>query len=183
MSIHQARLHILLTSARYTQAVDALKDSIQKYDRDDSVDVWIAYSDYFFEFGKLNEGVEFLKVVEEHYPSDHRVVANIGAFLSLAERDDEALRYLKKAVELNPTDPLNTWNLARHYDFIGEVDNADRFYQHAVTLASSDAQKSQYLCTYSEFVLNTLEDAARACELQKDHCPADEGTACAEAEP
>ena len=183
LSVHQGRLHVLLTSARYDQAIAALRESMQIHDRADAVDVWIAYSDYFFEFHKYSEGVEFLKVVESEYPEDHRVIANIGAFLSLAERDDEALPYLRKAVDLQPSDPLNTWNLARHYDFIGDTENAQQFYERAIGLAQTNDQKSHYLCTYSVFVDETLKESTKACALQIANCPPEQRTACVEAEP
>lgn len=54
LSIHQGRLHILLTSDRYDEAISALRESAQVYKGDDAADAWIAYSDYFFAFHPLH---------------------------------------------------------------------------------------------------------------------------------
>lgn len=178
LSIHQGRLHVLLMSGRYEQSIDALKESIELYKAEDGIEAWLSYSQYFYDLRQYEGAVSFLKVLEQSYPEDHRVIANIGAFLSLLERDDEALPYMRKAVQLNPKDSLNAWNLGRHLDYMGNVEEADKYYTKAINLANDTSQKQNYLCVYSEFVGTKLKDRKRACQIQKSSCDATKRSAC-----
>ncbi len=178
LSIHQGRLHLLLTSGRYEESIDALKESVELYKGEDGIEAWLSYSQYFYDVRQYEAAVLFLKVLEKNYPEDHRVIANIGAFLSLLERDDEALPYMRKAVYLNPTDPINVWNLGRHLDFMGNVEEANKYYTQAINLTTDDSQKRNYRCTYSHFVRTKLKDRERACRIQQTNCDANERSAC-----
>ncbi len=173
---------MLLTARRYDRAIAALEDSVATYRGTDALDAWIAYSQRFFEASRLEEGLAFLRVLETSYPEDHRVVANVGAFLGLLERDDAALRYSRRAVELAPGDPLNNWNLGRLYDYTGELPLADRYYGEALRLTEATENASVYACLYADFVQEKLGDAERACRLRRGSCPEDLSVKCGPAQ-
>ncbi len=173
LSIHQGRLHVLLTARRYEPAVAALRNSIETYRGEDALDAWLAYSQRYYDAARLEEGLAFLRVLEARYPEDHRVAANIGAFLGVLERDEAALRYSRRAVELAPQDPINNWNLGRLYDYTGEVQLADEFYGNALRLSKGAGSGAVDACLYADFVEEKLQDTGRACRMRRDDCPDD----------
>ncbi len=87
---------------------------------------------------QFDVGLEFMKILDKHYPNNSDVLGNIGAFLDMMKRDTEAIPYLEKAVELAPNDPINTWDLGRAYDYAGQIKEADTWYNKALPLIDPD---------------------------------------------
>ena len=179
ITIHEGRLHLLEVAGRYGDMVKALDESCTIYEGKNGVDVWLNYAPELFELRQFETGVEFMTVLDKHYPNNSDVLGNIGAFLDMMKRDSEAIPYLKRAVALAPNDPINTWDLGRAYDYAGQIKDADSWYNKALPLMTDPEQKKGSLCIYAEFVEKKLNDRSRACELEKQNCEADKQTACA----
>jgi len=179
LSIHQGRLHILEVSARYSEMVKALDESCDIYKGKDALDAWMAYASELYDLRQYQAGLDFMKVLEKHYPDNPDVLGNIGAFLSLLKKDSEALPYLQKAVQLAPNDPINAWDLGRTYDYAGQIELADTWYQKALSLDTNTGRRKQSSCLYAIFIETKLHDRARACQLEKKDCEEDKQTACA----
>jgi tetratricopeptide (TPR) repeat protein len=186
LSLHQARLHILEVSGRYQYMLNALDESCDLYHGQDGLAAWLTYSSELAELGQLDYGLQFMQILERHFPNSPDVIANIGAFLSMQAKSAEAIPYLEKAAALAPNDPINAWDLGRAYDGQDQTALADRWYQKGLALESAlksqDKSHSEQLrdapCLYARFVEEKLHDQQRGCSLQKASCPADEQTAC-----
>ena len=113
LSIHMGRLHILEVAVRYSDMVKALDESCGIYKGKDALDAWMAYAPELKDLRQYEAALDFMKVIDKHYPDNPDVIGNIGAFLDLLKRDSEAIPYLEKAARLAPTDPINSWDLAR----------------------------------------------------------------------
>lgn len=179
LSIHEGRLHVLEIAGRYSDMGKALDESCTIYQGKDALESWLAYAPELMDLRQYNAGLEFMKVLDEHYPNNSDILGNIGAFLDLLMRDNEAIPYLEKAVALAPRDPINTWDLGRAYDYSGQIEEADTWYKKSLPLMTDPEQTKQSLCLYGEFVEKKLKDGARACKLQRQNCEAKEQTACA----
>jgi tetratricopeptide (TPR) repeat protein len=179
LSIHQGRLHLLMSSGQFARTAEALRDSLSSYTGPDALEAWLDYSPRFFQARKLRAGVAFLKVLEARYPDEHRVVANIGAFLSALEEDEEAIRYGEKAVRLNPEDPINNWNLGLMYEYAGDLDAADRQFRRSLALPVAPGQTVAQNCMhYAQFAENKLGDVERACAIHRESCPREAYPVC-----
>lgn len=178
ISIFQGRLYILLSSNKLKEMPTYLEKTIRAYTGKDGLESWLNYSSELFEMGNNRTGLAFTKVLEQHYPDDHRVIANLGAYHMVLRQDKEALKYVKKAVEMNPKDQINAWNLGRLYDFTEKNDLADKYYRKSLTLEQTPDELAEHQCLYAAFVENKLKDKARACEIKKKYCPQSSGPAC-----
>ena len=178
VTIHEGRLHILEVSGRYTEMIKALDESCSVYEGKDAPDVWLAYAPELNDLRQYQVGLDFMKVLDRHYPNNPDVIGNTGAFLNLLKKDDEAIPYLQRAVELAPQDRINAWDLGRAYDYLNQVALADKWYQNALSLPADQDQPSDIECLYAQFVETKLHDQARACTLEKKGCKAEEQTAC-----
>jgi tetratricopeptide (TPR) repeat protein len=178
LSIHQGRLHILEVAARYSDMVKALDESCAIYKGSEVPDVWLAYSMELMDLRQYQAGLEFMKVLDKHYPNNPDVLGNIGAFLSLLKRDPEAIAYLQKAVQLAPKDPINAWDLGRTYDYAGQIELANTWYQKALSLVTDPKQLAKTSCIYAEFVEKKLHERARACLIEMTNCAEEERAAC-----
>lgn len=183
ISIHQGRLHVLEVSGRYGEMIKALDESSAIYKGNDALDAWMAYSGELADLRQYQTGLDFMRVIEKHFPDSPDVIGNIGAFLNLLKRDNEALPYLKRAVDLAPKDPINTWDLARAYDYGDNIALADQWYLKALALMTDPDQLKQSRCLYAEFVERKLNDRPRACKLENESCEAERQTACAATPP
>lgn len=180
ISIHQGRLHVLMASGQGEAMVTALKDSIRRYKGRDGLDAWLDYCPGLFETGEYETGLAFTRVLLEHYPKDHRVVGNVGGFLALLERDDEAECYLRSAVALSPNDPIDLWNLGRLLHLRGKAAEADGFYLRALAVGTDPDQDRERRCIYGHFVESAMGEREKACALQRESCPEEERSACSE---
>jgi tetratricopeptide (TPR) repeat protein len=178
ITIHEGRLHVLEVAGRYDAMIKALNESCTVYQGKDGLDAWLNYAPELMDLKQFDAGLEFMRVVDEHYPNNSDVLGNIGAFLDMMKRDSEAIPYLEKAVELAPNDPINTWDLARSNDYAGNVAEADKWYQKALPLMTDPEQKKHSLCMYAEFIETKLHNRARACSLEKANCEREKRTAC-----
>lgn len=178
LSIHQGRLHLLEVSVRYDDMIRALDESCTTYKGKDALDAWMAYAPELMDLRQYQVGVDFMKVLEKHYPDNPDVLGNIGAFLDLLKRNSEAIPYLQKAAQLAPTDPINAWDLARAYDYADKIELADMWYQKGISLMEDAGQRKQSSCLYAIFVETKLRDRARACVMEKKDCGEDEQKAC-----
>ncbi|MFP5234723.1 MAG: hypothetical protein ACLGSD_02380 [Acidobacteriota bacterium] len=180
LSIHQGRLHVLEMAGRYDDMVKALDESATTYKGQDALQAWLAYASELSDLRQYQAGLDFMKVLDKHYPGSPDVLGNIGAFLDMLGKDREAMPYLKRAVELAPKDPINAWDLARAYDFAGQTELADQWYHKALELMTDADQLKQSRCLYAKFVEKKLKDRTRACALQKGNCETGAQTACSE---
>lgn len=170
LSIHQARQHVLLRATLYNEALLALDDALEALDV--LLNTWFDYTAYYFDDGRFEDGLSHLRILESHYDEDPRLVADIGAFLTLLNRDDEAEPYLTRAVELSPNDPINVWNLARFRFYMGQLDDADALYQRALELDSDWAINFGGFCVYADFLDDHRNQPNVAAELRETYsCP------------
>ena len=179
LSIHQGRLHLLMVSGQFMRTAAALADSLRSYSGPDALEAWLDYSPRFFQARKLKAGVAFMKVLEGHYPEEHRIVANIGAFLSGLGEEDEALRYAEKAVAMNPEDPINNWNLGLMYEYAARIKEADKLFRNSFDLPVAPGQTVVQNCLrYANFAEKRLADPTRACAIYMDYCSGEAPPEC-----
>lgn len=178
LSIHLGRLHVLEVSGRYDEMIKALDESCSIYKGKDAQDAWLPYAPELANLGQYSVGVDFMKVLDKHYPDSPDIIANIGAFLLYLKRFDEAIPYLQKAAALAPEDSLNAWDLGRAYDYSNQIALADKWYQKALSLPPDRDMASDAQCLYAVFVETKLKDRTRACTLEKQSCAAKQQTAC-----
>ena len=178
LAVHQDRLHVLEVGGRYSDMPKTLEESCTIYKGKAAPDAWLGYAPELTQLGQYDTALEFMKVLDKHYPNSPDIVANIGAFLSLLKRNKEAIPYLKKAAGLAPKDPINAWDLARAYDLDDQIKSADKWYQAALSLTSDQKQHKESACIYAQFVEMRLKQRDRACKLEKADCPSEAQTAC-----
>lgn len=179
LSIHQGRLHVLMMAGRYHDTAGALEDSLKRYSGEDALESWLDYSPRFYSAGQFDAGITFLKVLEQKYPVEHRIKANIGAFLAMLERDEEALEYSREAVNLNPDDPINNWNLGRLYDYTGRIKDAEKYYSKSIELMKKNNDTgNEYFCIYAGFTYEKLNARERVCSFFKEYCPKESPEEC-----
>lgn len=182
LSIHMGRLHVLEVSGRYAEMAKALDESSSIYNGKDAIEAWLAYAPELMDLRQYDAGVDFMRVMDKHYPNNPDILGNIGAFLSLLKKNSEALPYLQKAVDLAPNDPINSWDLGRLYDYMGQNDLADQWYKKGIALESDPERLKVSSCIYAKFVANKLNDVSLGCSLEKKSCAPDERKACMPAE-
>ena len=179
LSIHMGRLHILEVATRYSDMIKALDESCDIYKRKDAIDAWMAYALELNDLRQYQVALDFMKVLDKHYPNNPDVIGNIGAFLNMLKKTDESIPYLQKAAQLAPSDPINAWDLGRAYDYDGKIDLADTWYQKGLSLDTDTERRKQSSCLYAIFVETKLHDPARACPMEKKDCAEERQTACA----
>jgi Flp pilus assembly protein TadD, contains TPR repeats len=178
ISIHKGRLYILIASNRFTELYRALEQSIQIYTKPDALDNWLDYCGILHKSAHYEEVLEFTKILEKHYPTDHRPIANVGVYLIELERYDEALPYLEKAVSLEPNDPIDNWDLGYLYELTDKLPLAEKYYRKGISVEADKEQLEVKYCSFAKFLEVKRNLLAEACELQKQHCPRSEWTAC-----
>jgi tetratricopeptide (TPR) repeat protein len=181
LTIHLGRLHILEVSGRYEQMVKALDESCTLYHGKDAPNAWLAYAPELADLGQLSAGVDFMKVLDKHYPNNSDIISNIGAFLSMQKEFSKAIPYLQKSVELAPKDPMNAWDLGHAYEYTEQIELADKWYTKALSLPQTQDVPGEARCLYAEFVEKKLKDLPRACTLEKANCEKEKQAACAPA--
>lgn len=179
LSIHLGRLHVLEASGRYDDMIKALDESCTIYTGKEAPRAWLAYSPELMDLRQYQAGLDFMRVLDKHYPNNPDIVENIGAFLSLLKNDKEAIPYLKRAVELAPNDSINAWDLGREYDYAGQNELADTWYQKGLSLMTDPGDLKNSECIYAVFIEKKLQDKTRACALEKTNCPSEKQSACA----
>jgi tetratricopeptide (TPR) repeat protein len=178
MSIHQGRLHILEVAGRFDEMAKALDESASIYVGPNALQNWLAYDFELGDAGQAKAGIKIAEVLDRHYPNNHEIIGNIGAFHDMMKQWDQGLPYLKQAVGLAPNDPLDNWNLGWAYAHLDQNDEADRWMTKAIQLDPKEKQAEGSKCLYAEFVETHLKDRTRACTLEKASCEAERRTAC-----
>jgi tetratricopeptide (TPR) repeat protein len=168
LDAHIGRVDILILAGRYREANRALDESLGTFSSRALLDKWFRLLGRFQRSGDIDEGLDFLKIIERHHPLDHRVVSNLGALYAMTGNGAEALAYSERAVALNPDDPINKWNLARIYDRQGRIEDANRNYLEALAVFGDADPKAR--CDYAEFIGTRLGDAVKACQFAKENC-------------
>lgn len=179
LTMHQARLHILQITGRYADIPQALDDTCTIYKGNDAMHGWLMYAGELQDLHQYKVGLAFVQVLDKHYPNQPDVLSDIGQFLVLLGRNNDAIPYFQKAVALAPKDSYNVWALARAYDTANQIDLASKFYKSALLLIKNADQLRDSTCSYGQFVETKLHDRGRACSLEKMGCDADAQTACA----
>jgi len=178
LSIHEGRLHLLEVSGRYSGMLNAIRESCTLYKGPDAVDAWLPYVGELNDLGQYRVALEFSKVLDQHYPNNPDIVANIGAFLMMLGKPAEGLPYLQEAVKLAPKDPINTWDLGRAYDLTDQNDLADTWYQKGLSLQTDKQVLRQNSCIYAQFLDKKLHRRKAACTMEKSNCDVKDQTAC-----
>jgi len=109
-------------------------------------------------------------VLENRYPTDHRIVGNVGTFLIALKRDDEGLPYLRRAVELAPNDAIDAWNLGRFHEKHGDPLNAERMYRRAVSLEKNAERHQDMACNLGRFLATQGATHEEGCALAAGQC-------------
>ena len=89
--------------------------------------------------GLFLEAVHVLRRAASAWPGDHRVLANLGNALWLADRPAEALDPYQQATLLAPGDPVVSRGLANVYVDLGCFEAADRAYRRSMGLMADTA--------------------------------------------
>jgi tetratricopeptide (TPR) repeat protein len=177
LTIHQGRLHVLFASASYGRMAPALQDSLSRYHGPDALDEWLAYSGELDDARANEAAVEFMRVLSRHYPNDHRVAANLGAFLKRTGHAEEGLSLMEKAVALAPDDAYDNWNLGLILADGGQLDRAEAHLRRGLAAAGADDRDSM-ACGLGLFLEEKRGNPPEACTLEKKSCPAEERKAC-----
>jgi tetratricopeptide (TPR) repeat protein len=178
LSIHTGRLHLLEAAGRYSDMAKALDQSCGIYQGKEAPSAWLDYSPEFLDLRQYEAGLEFMRVLDKHYPDSADILGNIGAFLDLLKRDQEAIPYLERAVKLAPQDAINTWDLARAYDYSNQNAAADQWYQKGLALMTDPAQLKESRCLYAHFIGTKGKDPHRACVIEKKNCATSDKPSC-----
>jgi tetratricopeptide (TPR) repeat protein len=179
LSIHWGRLHLLEVSGRYDEMIKAIDESSSIYKGNEVPNTWLAYAPELADLRQYGTALEFMKVLDKHYPNSPDIIGNIGAFLMMLKKPTEAIPYLQKAVDLAPKDAVNAWDLGRAYDNTDQNSLADKWYQKGLSLPIDPDQPKNTPCLYAQFVEKKLHEKERACTLEKKDCSTEEQTACA----
>jgi len=178
LSIHLGRLHILETSGRFEQMMTALEESLNTYKGSDSLEEFLQYGPELGEMGQAKAGLQFSEIMNRHFPDNHQIIGNIGAFHGMLGEHEQALLYLRKAAELAPNDSMDAWNLGWNLKGIGRNAEADKWFLKSFALEPDSEEMPDRRCLYAEFVETGLKDPARACKLERASCTKEEQTAC-----
>jgi tetratricopeptide (TPR) repeat protein len=178
LSVHQGRLHILEVSGRFDNMAKALDESASVYKGSDAVQAWLAYTFELGDDGQAKAALKLAEVLNKHYPNQHDVVGNMGAFHNMLKEWDKGLPYLQRAVALAPNDVIDNWNLGWAYAHMNRDAEADEWMSKAITLDRSEKEMPGCKCLYAEFVETHLKDRDRACRLEKANCEKDRQMAC-----
>jgi len=179
LDLHRERLHILEVAGRYGELIKALEQSCLTYKGKDVPDAWLIFANDLAGIGRYETGLEFMKVLDRHYPESPDVLGNVGAFELYLDKPAAAIPYLEKAAALDPRDESDAWDLGSAYDATGKTPEADKWYQKGLSLQTDPAQHRTSACTYAQFVELKLKDRTRACKMEVENCPDDKQTACA----
>ncbi|HTW45893.1 MAG TPA: hypothetical protein VMD58_10130 [Acidobacteriaceae bacterium] len=182
LSIHEGRLHILEVSGRYSDMLEAIKQSCTIYKGRDAVDVWLQYVGELDDLGQYRVALEFSKVLDQYYPNNPDIIANVGAFLMMLGKPASGIPYLQNAVKLAPYDPINTWDLGRAYDLTNQNQLADIWYQKGFSLQTDKQVLRQNSCIYAHFLDEKLHRRTTACAMEKANCDAKDQAACSASE-
>lgn len=172
-TIHQGRMHLLLESGLYPRAFKAFDESLKYINGKEHLELWLAYTPYYFNTGHYKYGIEFTNRLIESFGQDHRLYANLGGMYAMLKEDDKAILNLETSLRLNPNSPVNTWNLARVYDYNNKLSKADDLYKRALSLKAGEYDTDldpSMICHYAEFLYKKLNDVERACEYNKEIC-------------
>jgi tetratricopeptide (TPR) repeat protein len=178
LSIHQGRLHILEVTGRFNDMAKAMDESVSIYKGPNALENWMAYDFELGDAGQAKAGLQIAEVLDRHYPNNHEIVGNMGAFHNMLKEWDGGLPYLKRAVALAPDDPLDNWNLGWSYAHLDQDAEADKWMSKAMELDPKEKQTEGSKCLYAEFVETHLKDKARACTLETASCELERRTAC-----
>jgi tetratricopeptide (TPR) repeat protein len=147
-----------------------LADSLARYTGADATEDWLAFSQELWEMHAVGVGLEYMRVLEQRAPRDHRVVGNVGTFLIALKRDDEGLQYLRRAVELAPDDAIDNWNLGRFYERHGDAASAEPLYRKAVSLETNPERHQDMACNLGRFLTGRPATRAEGCALADKEC-------------
>ncbi len=178
ISIHLGRLHILEVSGNFDQMLKALEDSLNVYKGSDARPEFLQYAPELSRMGQAKAGLAFCEILNTHFPNDHEIIGNIGAFHDMLGERAKALPYLRKAIELAPGDAMDAWNYGWDLKGAGENAEADKWLQKSFALVPSSDEMPDRRCLYARFVETGLKDVARACKLERASCTREEQTAC-----
>jgi tetratricopeptide (TPR) repeat protein len=170
LSTHQGRLHVAISYFRPDRAPKLLADSLQTYTGPDALPEWLAYAQELWQAGSATDGLEFMRVLEKKYPDDHRVVGNVGTFLIVLDRRDEALPYLRRAVELAPKDAIDNWNLGRFYEKQGDMKSAEPLFRKAIALEADRERRQDMTCNLARFLSEHPASHADGCAMARKQC-------------
>jgi Flp pilus assembly protein TadD len=131
------------------------------------------------EIEQLEPALATARILEPRCRDDARLVADIGAVLTLLQRDNEAESYLVRAVAMDEKDPVARWRLARHFELTGDADRAATEFARWSEVETDDGRRAALSCAYASFLEHSRHDLERACKLAQVFCPEDRRTACA----
>lgn len=174
LSLFQMRLFVLSRSGQMEKLPQALENSLTNYKGPEALDHWLSFSREFWEAQEFGLGLEYLDVLEQHFPNNPKVLGNLAAFAAQENKMEMALEYAHKAVELQPENPRFQWNLASLYERQGDYEKADAQFQKALPLFKNPETSDAAWCTYGMFVKEGLKEEARGQEIIKKHCKAAE---------
>lgn len=178
VSLHKGRLRVLEMGARFPEMIKALDESCKIYKGKDAPGTWLGFSTELADLREYQTGLEYMRVLDKHYPNSADILGNIGGFLFWLKKPAEAIPYLQKAVVLDPKDEASAWNLARSYDLSDSPVKAEEWYERALKLQTDPAQRKESTCLYAQFLEKQVQQFARACPMEKENCPAAKQTAC-----
>jgi len=130
------------------------------------------------EIEQLEPALATARIVEPSCRDDARLVTDLGAILTLLQRDAEAEPYLLRAVAMDPDDPVARWRLARHFELMGDADRASTEFARWSEVETDESRRAALSCAYASFLEHSRQDYARACKIAQAFCPPDRRSAC-----
>lgn len=164
VTLYQGQLHLLTRSAQFDRAPAVLRAALAHTSA--PLDTWHAYVGDFYSAGAIDEGIAYLQLLHEAAPDAPSVLADLGGFLVVAERDAEAEPLLVRAVALAPDDPVNLWNLGRFRFYSGVLAEAEALYRRAIEADPAWAEANRAHCLLADLLAERTEGSKEAASLR-----------------
>jgi len=82
----------------------------------------------------VDKAISELKKIDEKYPNNAFVLAQIGTIYSFLDKNNDAIFFLGKAIEIEPSNPIYSYNMAITLDKIEKYKDAYIYYEHTIDL-------------------------------------------------
>ncbi|CAM3785783.1 tetratricopeptide repeat protein [Marinicrinis lubricantis] len=155
--------YLLLTQGHWEEAEETIKKARKKAkDRQDVLNAELNLSLVLWKKGEHQEAIELLQKLDNEYKNTV-VYGNLGYFLVLDGRLEEALAYNLEAYDFNSGSKSILDNLAQTYYLMEEYNKAKEIYGKLMTMDSTIAETYYYY----GLTLLALNEKEKAVEILK----------------
>ncbi|QED23339.1 tetratricopeptide repeat protein [Candidatus Deianiraea vastatrix] len=101
------------------------------------------------------DAISELKKINEKYPNNAFILAQIGTIYSFMDEYDDAIFYLGKSIEIEPSNALYVYNMAITMDKIGKYKDAYLYYEQTLaTMSSNTLLEKKPIVKRMEYIRN-----------------------------